>query len=92
MMLPHGMQGGELAEAARLVRKNPPVLCMSGYSRDSTIHGGRLSGGFHFLQKPFTPNMLVEQVEETLAGRERLAGRPPKGGARKETGCHDDVL
>jgi two-component system cell cycle sensor histidine kinase/response regulator CckA len=92
MMLPYGMQGGELAEVARLVRKDLPVLYMSGYSRDSTVHGARLGEGVRFLQKPFSPDMLVEQVEETLAGQERLAGRPPEGGARKDQVRNDDVL
>jgi two-component system, cell cycle sensor histidine kinase and response regulator CckA len=92
MMLPRGMQGGELAQAARLVRKDLRVLYMSGYSRDSTIHGALLSEGVRFLQKPYTPSMLVEQVEETLAGRERLAGRPPEGEARKDQVRNDDIL
>jgi PAS domain S-box-containing protein len=92
LMLPYGMQGGELGEAARAVRSDLPVLYMSGYSRDSTIHGGRLGEGVNFLQKPFTPDILVEKVEQTLAGQERLAGRPPEGGAWKELGRDDDIL
>jgi CheY-like chemotaxis protein len=87
LMLPYGMQGGELGEAARAVRSDLPVLYMSGYSRDSTIHGGRLGEGVNFLQKPFTPDILIEKVEETLAGQERLAGRPPEGGAWKGAGA-----
>ncbi len=76
MALPRGLQGGELAEAARLVRKDLVVLYMSGYPSDSTIHVERLKEGVHFLQKPFTPSILVKHVEETLAGRRRLAGCP----------------
>ena len=81
MVLPGGMQGGELAETARTVHPGLQVLYMSGYSRDSSIHGGCLDGTVNFLQKPFTPNELVAIVEETLAARERPARRQEGMGA-----------
>jgi two-component system, cell cycle sensor histidine kinase and response regulator CckA len=71
MVLPGRMQGGQLADLARAARAELPVLYMSGYSRDSGIHGGRLHEGVNFLQKPFTAHDLVSRVEQTLAGRDR---------------------
>lgn len=79
ILLPQGLQGGELAEAARSVRAGLPILYMSGYSRDSNIHGGRLDEKVNFLQKPFTPTVLIQHVEEALTGRSRPAGTGPKG-------------
>jgi DNA-binding NtrC family response regulator len=69
MVVPGGMHGGELADAARLMRCGLEVVYMSGYSRDSNIHGGSLDSSVRFLQKPFTSSSLVEMVEEALAVR-----------------------
>jgi DNA-binding NtrC family response regulator len=84
MVLPGGMQGGELADTAKSVHPELGVLYMSGYSRASSIHGGRLSEGVNFLQKPFTPGELVANVEDALAGRDRLAQAEPPPGTDKE--------
>jgi DNA-binding NtrC family response regulator len=83
MVLPGGMQGGELADAARSIRKDLAVLYMSGYSQDSSIHGGRLDEGVSFLQKPFTSSELINKVEDTLAGRSRPA-RPRSQNRRRK--------
>ena len=83
MVLPGGTQGGELADAAGAMRPGLAVLYMSGYSRDSSIHGARLDDGVNFLQKPFTPNELIAKVQEALAGRSHQA-RPRSNGRRKK--------
>jgi two-component system cell cycle sensor histidine kinase/response regulator CckA len=84
MVLPGGTQGGELADAARAMRKDLAVLYMSGYSRDSSIHGAQLDEGVNFLQKPFTSNELVAKVQEALAGRSRRVRPRSKGRRKKE--------
>jgi PAS domain S-box-containing protein len=86
MVLPGGMQGGELADTAKSVHPELGVLYMSGYSRASSIHGGRLSEAVNFLQKPFTPGELVANVEDALAGRDRPAQAEPPPGIDKEAG------
>jgi PAS domain S-box-containing protein len=60
------VQGPELA--AQVVRHWPgvKVLYMSGYTTDAIVHQGVLSGGFPFLQKPFTPAVLAAKVREIL--------------------------
>ena len=83
MVLPGGMQGGELADRATGLRPDLAVLYMSGYSQDSNIHGGRLDEGVNFLQKPFSANGLIAKVEDALAGRGGSAGALP-GGTGKE--------
>jgi DNA-binding NtrC family response regulator len=43
-----------------------PVLLMSGYPTSETIEGGMKAGATHFLAKPFTPDELMEAVQEAL--------------------------
>jgi CheY-like chemotaxis protein len=61
-----GMSGPELAE--RLSREQPGlrVLYMSGYADEAIGHHGVLEPGVEFLQKPFTPQDLVQRVREVL--------------------------
>ena len=60
------MQGGELAQRALVLRPRLPVLYMSGYTRDTVLQAGRLQDGMHYLEKPFSPDVLVRRVREVL--------------------------
>ena len=64
-----GMNGAELARRAGVLRPGVPVLFMSGYTDDEIVRRGLLDAGQPFLQKPFTPETLGEQVAEMLKGR-----------------------
>jgi two-component system cell cycle sensor histidine kinase/response regulator CckA len=61
-----GISGRELAK--RLSARHPAmrVLYMSGYTYNVIAQGGTLERGVAFLQKPFTPSVLVEKVREVL--------------------------
>ncbi len=61
------MGGTELA--SRLQDKHPTirVLFMSGYTDDGVVRNGLLESGRAFLQKPFTPTMLVRKIRDVLA-------------------------
>ena len=60
------MSGRELAERLTSLRPDLSVLYMSGYTDDAVIRHGVLGAGTAFLQKPFTPAILVDRVRETL--------------------------
>lgn len=47
-------------------RPGLPVLYMSGYGRDATVHAGRLEQGVNFLEKPFTRKALAAAVRMVL--------------------------
>jgi signal transduction histidine kinase len=64
-----GMDGPELARRVAVLRPGLPVLFMSGYTDDEIVRRGLLEAGQPFLQKPFTPEALSEQVAELLKGR-----------------------
>ena len=63
----------EVRAAVRRRRPGLPVLLISGYSHDVVANAGALDSGIKLLQKPFTPQQLLAEVEEQLA-----AYRQPK--------------
>lgn len=74
MVMP-GTSGRELA--AELKKKRPAMkaLFISGYVDDDFIDAPALDPGDGFLQKPFSPEMLLEKVQEMLAGRKSAVER-----------------
>jgi CheY-like chemotaxis protein len=69
LVLPGGLDGAAIAEAARTAVPGLPVLFMSGYSREA--HVGTRSGlhDLPYLKKPFAPDELYAEVRGAL-GRE----------------------
>jgi PAS domain S-box-containing protein len=65
-MVMTGMSGRELAERLRTARPEMKVLIMSGYTDQAIARNGFLEGGTVFLQKPFTPLVLLQKVREVL--------------------------
>ena len=61
-----GMNGRNLAEAAKLRRPGLKVLYMTGYSRNAIVHQGRLDAGVSLMQKPFSQNVLAMRVRTVL--------------------------
>ena len=61
-----GASGPELARRLRMHRPGLRVLCMSGYpeSEDRRIEGE--AGWTAWLQKPFTPDVLMRKVRDCL--------------------------
>lgn len=69
VIMPGGMNGRDLAEAACKLRPAIKVLYTSGYTEDTIIHGGRLDKGIHLLSKPYKRIDLAQKVRAVLSGR-----------------------
>ncbi len=66
-----GMSGRVLWDRLRVLRPDPRVLFMSGYTDDAIAKHGVLEPGIAFLQKPFTPFSLAQKVREVLDAEDR---------------------
>ncbi|MBV8845449.1 MAG: response regulator, partial [Bryobacterales bacterium] len=64
------MRGTELAVRIQSLRAGLPVILVSGYNPEG--HAG--SAGAVYLNKPFSPEQLIEAVAKALAGREKKRG------------------
>jgi len=64
--LPGGLDGRQLADAARRMRPQLKVLFTTGYARNAIVHHGRLDPGVDLIVKPFTHAMLAARVREVL--------------------------
>ena len=64
VMMP-GMLGPALATELRSLKRDLPVLFMSGHS-DEIVRGGLLNSSTPFIAKPFTPAQLAQKVREAL--------------------------
>ncbi len=59
--------------AVRLAEQRPdlPILFTSGYTDDNVVRRGLLESGQPFLQKPFSPSALAQNVRALLDARTR---------------------
>jgi len=60
--LPNGMNGRQVADAARLLRPDLKVLFITGYAENAAIGNGQLEPGMALLTKPFALNDLIGKV------------------------------
>ena len=76
--------GQELA--AKLLAKYPAltVLFMSGYTNSALLHQGAMEDGKSFLQKPFSPDLLLVRVREVLDRARASSSHQTAGGVRGE--------
>jgi len=68
VMMP-GITGPELAERLRADGRRMPALFVSGYTSDEIDVIGNLQEQEHFLQKPFSPKLLLARIREILDDR-----------------------
>jgi CheY-like chemotaxis protein len=64
--LPGGMNGRQLADAARQARPNLQVLFITGYAEASIAGKGSLAPDMHVLTKPFTTEALANKIGNVL--------------------------
>lgn len=60
------MRGQQLAHELLQSHPRMAVMYMSGYTDNALIHSGSLPQGTAFLQKPFTPDIVLRRVREVL--------------------------
>ncbi len=79
-----GLNGKEVAARITAERPDTPVLYMSGYTDRIFGANGILDANVGFLQKPFTPTVLLAKVRRLVAGAaERSEDSSPPVAARR---------
>jgi signal transduction histidine kinase/CheY-like chemotaxis protein len=68
VVLPGGMNGRQLADAALKSRPDLKVLFTTGYTRNAIVHNGQLDPGIQLLGKPFTYSDLAAKLRAVLDG------------------------
>jgi PAS domain S-box-containing protein len=64
--LPGGMNGRQVADAARVARPGLKVLFITGYAENAAVGNGHLDAGMEILAKPFAMSTLANKVREML--------------------------
>ena len=69
--LPGGMNGRQMADAARVARPDLKVLFITGYAEYAILGNGHLSPGMAVLTKPFAIESMAARIRSMIeAGRE----------------------
>ena len=69
--LPGGMNGRQIADAARVGRPGLQVLFITGYAENAVIGNGHLEPGMQVITKPFAMDDLAARVEAMLDREDR---------------------
>ena len=62
--LPGGLNGRQLADAARVLHPGLKVLFITGYAKDATL--SNLEAGMHVVSKPFAMNALARRIQSVI--------------------------
>ena len=66
VVMPGGLNGPQLAEAARRLCPGLKVLFTSGYTENAIVHHGRLDPGVDLLSKPYRRRDLAARIRRVL--------------------------
>ncbi|WP_296819454.1 PAS domain-containing hybrid sensor histidine kinase/response regulator [Brevundimonas sp.] len=66
VVLPEGMNGRRVADAAINLQPHLKVLFTTGYTANAIVHNGRLDAGVELLSKPFAASALGARVRQIL--------------------------
>jgi len=64
--LPGGMNGRQVADAARVLRPGLRVLFITGYAENAVVGNGHLDPGMEVMTKPFTLEAMAIRVKEII--------------------------
>ncbi|XYD11785.1 PAS domain S-box protein [Methylobacterium sp. NMS12] len=65
--LPGGMNGRQMADAARMHRPDLKVLFITGFAENALLNNGQLEPGMSVLTKPFAVDTLAARIRELIA-------------------------
>jgi len=64
--LPGGLNGRQVADAARIARPGLKVLFITGYAENAVIGNGRLEAGMFVMTKPFQMDLLANKIRDII--------------------------
>jgi signal transduction histidine kinase/CheY-like chemotaxis protein len=64
--LPGGINGRQMADAARVSRPDLTVLFITGYAENAVVGHGHLEPGMHVMTKPFPLDFLGARVQQLI--------------------------
>jgi signal transduction histidine kinase len=64
--LPGGINGRQVADAARLVRPDLKVLFITGFAENAVVSSARLAPGMAVITKPFVLSALNQKIRELI--------------------------
>ena len=64
--LPGGLNGRQLADAARALRPDLKVLFITGYAENAVFNQGQVERGMEVLTKPFAVDALLGRVDRMM--------------------------
>ncbi len=67
--LPGGLNGRQVADAARLGRPDLKVLFVTGFAENAAVGNGHLDAGMEVITKPFVMNELANKITDMIEGR-----------------------
>ena len=73
--LPGGMNGRQMADAARVGRPELRVLFITGYAENAVLGNGTLAPGMAVLTKPFAMDTMAARIRSMIEGRKEEARR-----------------
>nr|WP_166058055.1 MULTISPECIES: PAS domain-containing protein [unclassified Methylobacterium] len=65
--LPGGMNGRQMADAARVSRSDLKVLFITGYAENAAVGNGHLAPGMAVLTKPFSVESMAARIRSIIA-------------------------
>jgi len=64
--LPKGMNGRQVADAARVLRPGLKIMFVTGYAETAILSHGHLDPGMEVVTKPFDMNVLGKRIQGLL--------------------------